>query len=439
MNQSTTILVNAALVLLFASCSGEPDPVRLTTQSASASEGGRLLLTLNPKGASSLTAQSLPTDFRAALSPDGQRAEIRVPYDSVGEVKFTLTFQVGGVVYLLPVETTIRPLQWQEAASWVGDNEEGPEAREYPSYWIDAARPERLLMFGGFGYVPTQFTDLSDYWELNLDTGIWSVIQKPVSSPTWLMARVAPVYDEQAVFYLGGLDSERYAVNYVLKLNYATTPMTWSAVDDGTNPNTPIAPVNGAFIYDAPRDRYLNVCGYTALGSPHCDVHAFYPQRVQDRWEQLEVTGPSPAGRVSFAYGYDEETQRLIIFSGEMGTQRAQDTWALELAQEPLQWVKLAEPNADVPGRRNPSYALDPLGHRLFVWGGTANGMTTIPGLYALDLHRGHEVWRKVQATTLPLERTSGIGLYDAPRHRILVGFGNGDAGEHADLWALNL
>ena len=75
----------------------------------------------------------------------------------------------------------------------------------------------------------------------------------------------------------------------------------------------------------------------------------------------------------------------------------------------------------------------------MFIWGGTPDGEETYPGLYAFDLDRGEEAWSKVETALVPPERTSGMAVYDAARKRLVMGFGNGDGGVHADLWALNL
>jgi hypothetical protein len=150
----------------------------------------------------------------------------------------------------------------------------------------------------------------------------------------------------------------------------------------------------------------------------------------------------APAGRNGQFFVHDVETERLIIFGGDAGgtasCECVNDTWALELSEDPPRWVKLATEGAPI-GRRNGAYVLDPVGHRMFIWGGTPDGMNTAPGLWVLDLDRGYESWKEVPLGGSPPERTSGRAVYDAPRQRLLMGFGNGDGGIYADLRAVNL
>ena len=81
--------------------------------------------------------------------------------------------------------------------------------------------------------------------------------------------------------------------------------------------------------------------------------------------------------------------------------------------------VLLAGPQDPPIGRRNGAFALDPLGHRLLVWGGTADGATAFPGLYALDLDRGREAWHRVTTEGAPTVRAAGgAGAGAAPVDR---------------------
>jgi hypothetical protein len=74
----------------------------------------------------------------------------------------------------------------------------------------------------------------------------------------------------------------------------------------------------------------------------------------------------------------------------------------------------------------------DPVGRRLFVFGGTKDGRTTLEGLWALSLEPGHEEWTKLDAPGAPPVRSSGIG-FAFPDGGVGCGFGNDDF-PYADL-----
>jgi hypothetical protein len=172
-------------------------------------------------------------------------------------------------------------------------------------------------------------------------------------------------------------------------------------------------------------------------------VKAFHPDTAV--WEALPVAdGPKPTPRQDFFYTLDAKNDRLILFAGDQhndstwACQCAGDTWALELGETPMRWVQLDDGKNVSLARRNGASATDPVGQRWFVWGGTPDGSVTAPGLWAFDLRRGHERWEQVPVDGHPPERTSGIGVYDASRRRVLFGFGN-DPVPVTDLWAIAL
>lgn len=83
-------------------------------------------------------------------------------------------------------------------------------------------------------------------------------------------------------------------------------------------------------------------------------------------------------------------------------------------------------------------WARDPVSNRMFLWGGTLDGLNAEPGLWILDLTRGEEAWHELPLDGPP-NRGSGGGLFDTARNRILFGFGNSLGSPYADLWALEL
>jgi hypothetical protein len=113
------------------------------------------------------------------------------------------------------------------------------------------------------------------------------------------------------------------------------------------------------------------------------------------------------------------------------------ETWELDLATDPPAWRRLFANGEGPTKRRNGAYALDPVGRRLFVWGGTPDGQTSVEGLDMLTLDRGAEAWTHLDAPQV-LARTSGLAVHDPARERLVLGFGNSPT-PLRDLWALDL
>ena len=93
-------------------------------------------------------------------------------------------------------------------------------------------------------------------------------------------------------------------------------------------------------------------------------------------------------------------------------------------------WTAIAAPGTPA-GRRNGTSVWDPMGPRLFVFGGTSDGATTQPGLFALDARPGRESWATLDRAGQPPLRSSGFGAFvghaDEGEAAVWMGFGNDD------------
>lgn len=308
---------------------------------------------------------------------------------------------------------------------------------------MDPSGARALYLYGGFVYEPRQFTPSSETWRLDLTTLEWSMLANGGTPPP-PGGRVAPGIDG-AMLYLGGatlgLDGSLETPRGLASVTTTGSDATWV---DAPSAMTAPGSYTGALIHDAGRGRWLSICGADAsrLGI-HCRVHEYTPEAGFVPLE-IDDDAEAPQGRYGFHYAYDAETDRVIVYGGQTGPgdhEIASDTWALELSTEGdatrPRWVRLAE-DASIAPRRNGAYALDPEGHRLFVWGGTRDGRTALPGLDVLSLDRGSETWTHVELPADVPPRASGGGVYDPAAHRILFGFGNSDA-LYTDLYALEL
>ena len=412
---------------------------------ATVTGGGRLVLRLTTAPAGGTVALgTLPAGWRQSSGADGA-VILKVPYGSTSPVTLTLTQTCGSTSGQSALTVAVKPLTWATVGPWAAGSD-GPSAREYPAMWIDDLHPDTLWMYGGLLYVPMQDTRTQELWTLDLPTGKWTQ-PTPVNPPLLSAgARVANVPGSPEVLYNGGIDASNSAHYGLSRFNGSLTAPTFSDEPISSGQTAEAGSYTGAFVYDAKRDRYLSVCGAGDLPGVNCNVWSYAAAAGGGTWSLLvpsTTDGPTP--RYGFFYGYDAETDRVIVAFGDTGQDAAngtgamrQDTWALELANDPPTWTQISAGETPAIGRRNGAYVLDPLGHRLFTWGGTPDGATTLQGLYALDLDLGHEAWQKVDTANAPPDRTSAIGVYDAPRTRLLMGFGN-DTHAYADLWALDV
>ncbi|MCA9601485.1 MAG: hypothetical protein R3A78_00160 [Polyangiales bacterium] len=386
----------------------------------------------------SLADSTLAVEVTGALAVDVTDATI-VLYDTVdspSEEGRALRTTCAGRTETFPV--AIRSLTWSRVSAW-DPNDGGPPGREYFSWWLDDDG-SRLFVLGGYHYLPTQYTPASDMWTFDFTTSKWLDLGAVPNVPTLPGARVAQGSAPNSVYLFGGTapteDGSVMTPSSLRAFEYTNDEYTWA---DAPNSNGAPGSYTGAFLHDSKRNRWLSVCGLSSWTGVFCDVAEYTPGAG---WAPLAVAaGAAPSGRFGFFYGYDEATDRVFIYGGSDGYRNADlagDTWALELGETPARWVKLSDETPVSSHRRNGAFAIDPTGRRFFIWGGTSNGATSMPGIQVMSLDRGHEVWRHVATPIDVPPRTSGMGLHDPTRDRILWGFGN-DVAVYTDLWAMAL
>lgn len=355
---------------------------------------------------------------------------VTLPYQATS-AKVVLAVDCAGATKTVDVDFTVSPLVWSRATEWTGAA--GPTAREYFSMWLDPKNEDRLFVFGGFVYVPQQFTPSTELWSLDVTSGVWTAVAQSGAQPTLAGGRLAVDADGGAL-YFSGVDVSANATPYALTaLVVDSNTATWTSAPAASGARGEYQP---SFFFDAKRGRHLSVCGISDAVGYHCDVR----ELVGNAWRAVTTSGMPPIGRNGHAWVYDAKEDRLVIFGGDRQGSTLGDTWVLELSGATPTWVKLFDASVAAEARRNMAWALDTVNHRLLIWGGTPDGANAVAGVQALDLTRGDEHWSQVDVTgDVPPARASGAAVFDAKRGRLLMGFGNTIAGQYADLWSLQL
>jgi hypothetical protein len=405
------------------------DPPPACEASATAtviSEGGRrtVELTLSEGVTGWSVVDSGPF---AATQTDLTHLKLEAPYELSGDYSVRLALDCGGAAEL-PVK--IRRLGWTQLPTWT-EGTDGPLAREYGAFWLDAADPSRALLYGGFVYRPRQFTPATDAWALDLASARWSKVITSGTPPSGTGGRIATRPGSPDALYLGGVTATRDTPVVLAKLSPSSGGVAWSDVSaaGGQGDYQP------GFFFDARRDRYLSLCGANNTLGWHCEVRTL--DATATEWRPVTVAGTPPQGRNGHFYVYDAENDRVVLFGGDANGNTLGDTWALELGEATPRWVSLG--NEPSMRRRNGAWVLDAVNHRLVMWGGTADGATAVDGVWVLSLERGKERWLKPSTLNPPKNRASALAIYDSERERMIAGLGNSEQGIFADLWALQL
>lgn len=350
-----------------------------------------------------------------------------------GELTITAT-DGGGLAATSAVPLTVTPLAWTETIAW--DDGDGPEAREHASVLVDDASGSLYVMFGS-GYAP-YLEPLGDAWRFDVATRTWSEVSLEGDvPPPGGSRRLAGVRGSGEGILHGGYGEGQQVFGELYRVVAAGDVVTFEEIPQENPPGPRLLHV---FAHDPGTDTYVLFGGaYTRLEGDT------WTMRIEDgtaRWTEVFPTSTlatpgRPAARYGAFHGMDEERGRLLVFSGQTSqTTFGEDTWVLDLrAAGGPTWSELALPGTP-PGRRNGTSVWDPSGPRLFVFGGTSDGATTQPGLFALDARPGKEGWSRIDRDGEPELRSSGFGAFVADGEddgAAWLGFGNDDA-VHRDL-----
>ena len=360
------------------------------------------------------SALSLYADYAVV----GQQELAIVATDSIGQTDEEVQ----------PVE--VAPIGWTSPLTWTG---EGPEAREHGAMIVDA-EGRRAYLLGGSGYNP-YLEPLEDAWALNLDDGTWTQLAATGDPlPSGGSRRAAQVGPTTAYLF-GGYGENGASNRELLKIEASDAGIAVTTVEQN-NPPTPRA--LHAFVYDPVTGRFVLFGG--SGQTPLDDTHVMELSGDTATWTALDLN-PRPSPRYGMFYGFDDVTGRLYVFSGAQGytsLDPARDTWVLDVRADPPVWQLLSEgETTNPPGRRNGTTVFDPTGPRLFVFGGTADAMTTEPGLWVLDLEGGAGQWQQLILAGEPALRSSGFGFHDAMTGTNWLGFGNSSSAVYQDFNAL--
>jgi hypothetical protein len=329
----------------------------------------------------------------------------------------------------------VHKLGWQRDVTWDPRAGTTPQTREHGAFFYDADAKAAFLLSGS-GYNP-QLKPIEDSWRLDVASGKWTPWTPTGDAPVaGGSRRVAAIPGTKKLYAYGG---------YIGFETTATDDGSLYRVDlgDPSHMFTKLKSVGAgparelhAVAYDAKSEQLVVFGGITTLPTQDAldDTWLVRIEGDTATWTQLQG-GKAPSARYGSFTAFDAEARRFVVWSGGQmpddatnPVNAAQDAWALDLSVAPPKWSKLAPSGTAPKGRRNGCSMPDPSGRRLFVYGGTSDGLTTEKGLYVLDIEPGHEAWTKLDLPNAPPLRSSGFG-FATQEGAVTCAFGNDKKG----------
>lgn len=415
-------------------------------------EGGRGLLALRAEPRITVRIDGLVPGFTTRVREDGMHV-VHAPYGIVGSLPATLVATCDdGAQASTSIDLVVAPLSVQSLAPLVdgpgGGLVDGPGARAAPGM---AVVPAGVVVVGG----TSDRGPLVDAWLLPRNTSAWLRIDVELGVGAGSVRATA--MEDGRVLLLGATGATAILdVSDVDSMN-ATTVVPGGAIpgeSDGASLVRASASLSSSS-QSAPIVT-LALCGRGA--AHHCRVTAFDDvEGAPAPWRLLEPTGFAPAGRDGAVVDVDLESRRLVLFGGQLDDGTAADAWTLaldDIGGNAIAWQHLshaASGDEEPPARRGSCGAIDALGHRLIVVGGTrTDSGAGAQGIVGFDLDIVREssfdaarpkAWREIDVDGMPDGNAGCAAAWDAVDGRIIVGFGTPAATNLTSnaLWALDL
>lgn len=317
---------------------------------------------------------------------------------------------------------------WSEHIRWDHD---GPEAREHASVMVFS---ETAVVYGGSGYSP-QLSPLGDAWAFDQREGTWRAVEVRGDVPTpGGSKRVAQTPQGDSAYLFGGYGAGFVCNNELHRVSFDGEALVFERIEQH---DAPRARALHAFGFDPASGRLVVALGISNAGiTPGSFVGEFDADGAV-RWRTIEGEGPSP--RFGFAFAFDTDSGDLVTLSGQLEPTPAapmgmtDELWTLNIRGEAPVWTRI-DLEALPAGRRNPCFAFDDNRDALFVWCGTADGRSNVPGLIELRREDGG-TWALIQHADddAPPRRSSGFGFAGPASEAIYLGFGNSEQGTYTD------
>ena len=296
-------------------------------------------------------------------------------------------------------------------------------------------------LVGGSGYAPQGEPAMDGNWTLDFKTHAFTAMTASGSVPKPAASRRAVNFPERKIAYLfGGYDSATTDINELISLDYSGATPVFATV---SQVNAPAARELHVFSYDPGTDTFVLFGGVNNAPAVFNDTWTMKLVDGVATWTKLSLSGPS--GRYGSFFGMDENTGHLWVWSGAQyptgsdTVNAAKDLWMLDMRASPQpSWVRVLAGTEDgaAKGRRNGGCVWDPHGPRMFVFGGTADAATTVPGLSVLDFGASTPTWTTMDLAVRRRCDSSDFGFYDVARSQVVIGFGNGNK-VYRDVFAL--
>ncbi|MFW9849114.1 MAG: kelch repeat-containing protein [Candidatus Thorarchaeota archaeon] len=272
------------------------------------------------------------------------------------------------------------------------------------------------IIYGGWK-TPEPF-ELGDTWSYDFDNDSYTNLNPTISPPVREVSQM--VYDSQSdkMVMFGGLENYNDLIYRKDTWTYDYNTNSWE------NVTTSVAPgARGAYgmVYDSESDRIILFGGEQAGVGIFNDTWAFDVET--STWEKMNPA-IFPSSRYFPSMAYDEESDRVILFSGRgVGPEKIASTWAYDYNTD--SWQDLS-PSTQPPWLRAHDMTYDNESDTIVLFGGSNVDDFAQDDTWLFDYNTN--TWTLASPDTSPSPRLRESMVYDVESD-IIISFGGTDFG----------
>ena len=301
--------------------------------------------------------------------------------------------------------------------AWVKRGPQAAPARIEDGFVYDSVS-DRMVMFGGYDL---DFNRLNDIWEYNAATKTWIEVTPATGAAPAPRSGHAMAFDptRRVIIVFGGLNNSGTHLSDTWEWN--TVTKVWSNVTPGTSPSIR----QGArLVKDVANDRLILVGGTDSVS---CFYHDTWAWNLTSRTWTLLSPGMSPAnkfyGRTFHGMAYNTATNRVTVFGGigypttgcsdPGGVINFNDLWELQGNT----WTQITPASASPPGRGWTQLAYDSTNNRMVMYGGWQGAFS-----YGDTWSFAGGAWTEIvpEAAGLGVRDSHGM-VFDTARSKVVV------------------
>lgn len=269
-------------------------------------------------------------------------------------------------------------------------------------------RNSRIILFGGYTMISTEYIQLSDTWIFDCTTNTWSEQNHTIHPSS--RQNFGMVYDptRQKILLFGGNSDDTWIYN--------CSTDSWTQ----THPDVkPPARTDPAMYFDPINDKVILFGGYsTETDEKYNDIWAY--EFSNNTWTEQHPQDESPSPRYGHRVIYDSYNKKGLFFGGR-AEEVTNELWLYDYGTN--SWEEIDQPQTEKPETRYwHEMVYDTDNNEVIIFGGResewiSTSIFNDTWIYDPQLNE----WEATDPEMAPTRRTSSSSVYDSNNKKMVI------------------